>query len=86
MPIVAEEQRKVNHKNSSNCLWNVNVIDTTNGEAWQLWANLTKREVLSRLRLWDEHKTECVLVPYPQWLPEFKSHSAGCDQASGVNN
>lgn len=61
---------RVRVRNSEPLLWTVHIADTQTNEVYEVWTRLTKREVLSRWRLWSERKTECVLIAWPQWLPQ----------------
>ena len=51
-------------------LWNVRIVDTQTGEVWQVLRDLEKHEAVRHLRNWRERKTECVMVVWPQWLPQ----------------
>lgn len=47
--------------------WKVYLADLVEGTCEVLWSGMTKQEVMMRMRLWKERKTECVLLAWPDW-------------------
>ena len=53
-------------------LWSVHIANFETGESEVLWKGLTKHEALLRWRLWRERRTDCVLLPWPEWVAPLR--------------
>jgi hypothetical protein len=67
---IASGRRAIIRRKRTAGLWTVHIADTKSGEVTVLWKGLTKREAMLRWKLWKERRTECVLVAWPEWLPQ----------------
>ena len=49
--------------------WNCILHNCETGDCKVVCRGLTKYEALLRVRYWKVRKTNCVLVPWPEWIP-----------------
>ena len=49
--------------------WSVHIVNLVTNESEVLWTGLTKKGVLMRMKLWRERRTDCILLPFPNFLP-----------------